>query len=52
MHTHEVRKREAAFWCAHEQWTSFFQVRDGLAREIIVGEEPAAIRIARESLLV
>ena len=52
MHTHEVRKCEAAFGCTDEQWTSLFKVRDVLARKIIVGQQPAAIRIAREGLFV
>ena len=51
MHTHEIRKRETAFGRADEQWTPLFQVGDGLARKVIVGEKAAAIRIAREGLL-
>ena len=52
MHPHEVRQCEPAFGCTDEQRTSLLQVRDVLARKIIVGKQPAAIRIACERLLI
>src|SRR5688572_11178260 len=52
MHAHEVRKCETAFGCTDEKWTTLLKVRNVLARKIIVGKKPAAIRITRERLLI
>ncbi len=51
VHAHEVRQGETAFGGAHEQRAPLLEVRDGFARKIIVGQQPAAIRLALERLL-
>ena len=50
MDAHEVCQGEIAFGCTDEQWTPLIQVRDGFARKIIIGQQPAAVRIALQPL--
>ena len=47
---HEVREREAAVGRAHEQRPALGETGDRLAREVVVGEQPAGIRLALERL--
>jgi predicted RNA-binding Zn ribbon-like protein len=52
MRAHEVGKREAAVGRAHKERAAFLHVRDVLARHVVVGQQPAAVRVARQRQLV